>query len=57
MVPIMPLFFLLRKIIPGRKKKKDKIDRHIIGNSRPSMLFNFNLNFVTFFETALDAIR
>ena len=49
MVPTMPPFFL-----PGRKsildrKKKDKLDRHIIGNSRPSMLFNFNINFVTFF--------
>ena len=28
----------------------------IMGNNRPSMLLNFNVNFVTFFETALDAI-
>ena len=39
-----------------KKKKKNKLDRHIRGNSRPSMLLNFNVNFVTFFETALDAI-
>ena len=51
MVPTMPPFFLPgRKIIPGRKKKKDKFDRHIIGNSRLSMLFNFNVNFVTFLK-------
>ena len=57
MVPIMPPFFLPgRKIIPGRKKK-DKLDRHIIGNNRPLILFNFNVKFVTFFETALDAIH
>ena len=54
MVPIMPPFFLPGRV-PGRKK--DKLDRHIMGNSRPSMLLNFNVNFVTFFETALDAIR
>ena len=59
MVPTMPPFFLLgRVIVPGRKKKKDKLDSHIMGNSRPSMLLNFNVNFVTFFfETTLDAIR
>ena len=56
MVPTMPPFFLRgRVIVPGRKK--DKLYRHIMGNSRPSMLLNFNVNFVTFFETALDAIR
>ena len=58
MVPTMPPFFLPgRVIVSGRKKKKNKLDRHIMGNSRPSMLLNFNVNFVTFFETALDAIR
>ena len=59
MVPTIPPIFLSgRVIVPGRKKKKkkDKLDRHVMGNSRPSMLLNFNLNFVTFFETALDAI-
>ena len=56
MVPTMPPFFLSgRVIVPGRKKK-DKLDRHIMGNSGPSMLLNFDVNFVTFFETALDAI-
>ena len=51
MVPTMPPFFLPRmEIIPGRKKKKDKLDRHIMGNSRQSMLFNFNVNFVTFLK-------
>ena len=31
-------------------KKRNKLDRHIIGNSRPSMLLNFNVNFVTFLK-------
>ena len=49
MVPTMPPFFLPgRVIVPGRKK--DKLDRHIMGNSRPSMLLNFNVNFVTFLK-------
>ena len=44
MLPTMPPFFLPRReIIPGR-------DRHIMVNSRPSMLFNFNVNFVTFLK-------
>ena len=51
MVPTMPTFFLPgRVIIPGRKRKKDKLDRHIMGNNRPSMLLNFNVNFVTFLK-------
>ena len=37
-------------------KKMNKLDRHIIGNSRPSMLLNFQRKFCNFFETALDAI-
>ena len=57
MVPTMPPFFLSGKVIVPGRKKRGKLDRHIMGNSRPSMLLNFNVNFVTFFETALDAIR
>ena len=45
-----------RKIIPGRKKKKNKVDRHIIGNSLPLMLLNFQRKFCNFFVTALDVI-
>ena len=56
MVPTMPPFFLSgRKIIPGRKRR-NKLDHHIIGNSRPSMLLNFQRKFCNFFETALDVI-
>ena len=57
MVPTMPPFFMLGRVIVPSRKKKDKLDRHIMGNSRLSMLLNFNVNFVTFFETALDAIQ
>ena len=59
MVPTMPPFFLPGRVIVlgQKKKKKEKLDRHIMGNSRPSMLLNFNVHFVTCFETALDAIR
>ena len=35
----------------------NKFGRHIIGNSQPSMLLNFQRKFCNFFETALDAIR
>ena len=50
MVPTMPPFFLSgRVIVSGWKKKKgNKLDRHIMGNSKPSMLLDFNVNFVTF---------
>ena len=34
----------------------NKLNRHIIGNSRPSMLLNFERKFYNFLETALDAI-
>ena len=50
MGPTMPPFFLPgRVIVPGRKKR-NKLDRHIMGNSRPSMLLNFNVNFITFLK-------
>ena len=56
MVPTMPPLFLPgRKIILGQKTK-NKVDRHIIGNSLPLMLLNFQRKFWNFFETALDAI-
>ena len=54
-VPTMsPLFMSGRKTIPGRKK--NKVDRHIIRNSLPLMLLNFQRKFYNFFVTALDAI-
>ena len=56
MVPTMPPFSCWgRKIILGWKTK-NKVDRHIIGNSLPLMLLNFQRKFCNFFETALDAI-
>ena len=39
-----------------KKKKRNKLDHHIIGNDRPSMLLNFQHKFCNFFETALDTI-
>ena len=51
----MPPFFLPgRAIVPGWKKKKDKLDHHIMGTSRQSMLFQ--CEFCNFFENALDVI-
>ena len=50
-----PLFLPGRKIIPGRKKK-NQVDRHIIGNSLPLILLNFQRKFCNFFVTTLDAI-
>ena len=51
MVPTMPPFFLSgRVIVLGRKKKRNKLDRHIMGNSRSSLLLDFNVNFVTFLK-------
>ena len=51
MVPTMPPFFLPRRVIVFVwKKKKNKLDRHIMGNSGPSMLLNFNVNIVTFLK-------
>ena len=50
MVPTMPPFFLLGKVIVPGWEKRNKLDRHIMGNSRPSMLLNFNVNFVTFLK-------
>ena len=57
MVPTMPSFFLPGRVIVLGQKKNDRLDRRITGNSRPSMLLNFNVNFVTFFEIALDVVR
>ena len=57
MVPIMPPFSRRgERSSPVEKKKRNNLDRHIIGNSRPSMLLNFQRKFCKFFETALDAI-
>ena len=57
MVPTMPPFSCRggRSSLVG-KKKRNTLDRHIIGNSRPSMLLNFQRKFCNFLETALDAI-
>ena len=50
MVPTMPFFFLSGRVIVPGWKKKNKLDRHIMGNSRPSMLLNFNVKFLTFLK-------
>ena len=54
-VPTMPPFFY-RGGRPSPVGKKNKVDRHIIGNSLPLMLLNFQRKFYNFFVTALDAI-
>ena len=41
---------------PSPVGKKNKVDRHIMGNSLPLMLLNFQRKFYNFFITALDAI-
>ena len=58
MVPTMPPFSCRggRSSPVRKKKKKNKLDRHIIGNSRPSMLLNFHRKFGNFLETTLDDI-
>ena len=56
MVPTMPPFSVDEEDHPRSEKKRNKLDRHIIGNSRPSMLLNFQRKFCNFFETKLDAI-
>ena len=57
MVPIMPPFsFRGGTSSPVGKKKRNALNHHIIGNSRPSMLLNFQRKFCNFFEIALDAI-
>ena len=57
MAPTMPPFFLLgRAIVPGGKKE-NMLERHILGNSRPSLLVFSNFEFSNFVECALDAIR
>ena len=42
---------------PSPVRKKNKVDHHIIGNSLPLMLLNFQRKFYNFFVTALDVIR
>ena len=56
MVPTIPPFSCRGGRSSPIGKKKNKLDRHIVGNSRPSMLLNFQRNCCNFFETALDAI-
>ena len=56
MVPTMPPFPAGEEDHPQSEKKRNKLDRHIIRNSRPSMLLNFKRKFCNFFETALDVI-
>ena len=56
MVPSMPPFSCRGGKSSPVEKKRNKLDRHIIGNSRPSILLNFKRKFCNFFETALDAI-
>ena len=54
-VPTMPLF----SYRGGRSSplvKKNKVDRHIMGNSLLLMLLNFQRKLYSFFATALDAI-
>ena len=41
---------------PSPVGKKNKVDCHIIGNSLPLMLLNFQRKFYNFFVAALDAI-
>ena len=48
MVPTMPPFFPPGRVIVPGWKEMNKLDRHIIGNSRPSMLLNFNVNLELF---------
>ena len=56
MVPTMPPFSCRGGRSSPVGKKRNKFDRHVIGNNRPSMLLNFQRTFCNFFETALDAI-
>ena len=56
MVPTMPSFSCRGGRSSPVGKKRNKIDRHIIGNSRSSMLLDFQRKFCNFFETELDAI-
>ena len=57
MVPTMPPFSYQGGRSSPVGKKRNKFDRHIIGNSQPSMLLNFQRKFCNFLETALDAFR
>ena len=54
-VPTMPPFSY-RGGRPSLVGKKNKVDRHIMGNSLLLMLLNFQRKFYNFFVTALDAI-
>ena len=54
-VPTMPPF----SCRGGRSspvRKNNKVDHHIMGNSLPLMLLNFQRKFYNFFSTALDVI-
>ena len=55
-VPTMPPFSC-RGGRPSPIGKKNKFDRHIMGNRLPLMLLNFQRKFYNFFVTALDAIE
>ena len=55
-VPTMPPFSY-RGGRPSPVLKQNKFDRHIIGNSLPLMLLNFQRKFYNFFVTALDVIE
>ena len=57
MAPTMPPFFLLGRVIVPSWKKENMLERHILGNSRPSMLVFSNFEFSNFLECALDAIQ
>ena len=56
MVPTMPPFSCREEDHPRSEKKRNTLDRYIIGNSRPSVLLNFQRKFSNYLETALDAI-
>ena len=49
--PTMPPFFPAGEgNRPRLEKKKEMLDRQIMGNSRQSMLLNFNVSFLTFLK-------
>ena len=55
-VPTMPPFSCQGGRSSPVGKKMNQVDRHIIGNSLPLMLLNFQRKFCNFFVIALDAI-
>ena len=54
-VPTMPPFSC-QGGRPSPVRKKNKFDRHIMGNRLPLMLLNFQRKFYNFFVIALDAM-